>query len=142
MKKDATVFLRHILESINDIETYIRGIKEKKFYISKEKHDAVIRKLEIIGEASRSLPKSFTQHYPEVPWQDIADTRNKLIHEYFSVDLGLVWMVLKKDLPTLKRQIMRILQNEDEDAQLALKLEKAIKQGGQFTRFGTRKSHK
>ncbi|KKT58541.1 MAG: hypothetical protein UX91_C0006G0078 [Candidatus Amesbacteria bacterium GW2011_GWB1_47_19] len=62
--------------------------------IDEEKQDAIIRKLEVIGEAVANLEDKFKQDYPNIPWQDIADMRNRLIHEYFAVDLGLVWEVL------------------------------------------------
>lgn len=72
--------------------------------------DAVVRRIEIIGEAVRNLPNDFKESNPKTPWLDIADMRNKLIHEYFDVDLELVWEVIKKDLPELKKQIENLIQ--------------------------------
>lgn len=71
--------------------------------------DAVVRRIEIIGEAVRNLPADFKQANPETPWLDIADMRNKLIHEYFDVDIELVWEVVKKDIPELKNHIQKLI---------------------------------
>lgn len=107
--KDSQIFLKHILESISDIETYLRDVSITDFMANKEKQDAVIRRVEIIGEAVRHLPEDFRKKYPEIPWQDIAGMRSKLIHEYFGVDYDLVWVVVKKDLPIFKEQIKELL---------------------------------
>ena len=71
--------------------------------------DAVIRRLEIIGEATKNIPEEFTKKHSEVPWSGIAKMRDKLIHKYFGVDLDLTWDVLKDDLPSLKEKIKKIL---------------------------------
>lgn len=68
-----------------------------------------MRRLEIIGEAVRNLPENFREKYPSIPWRQITGTRDKLIHEYFGVDIGLTWQVVKSDLPKLKRQILALL---------------------------------
>lgn len=108
MKKDPKVFVSHIIESIKAIEKYTHTLSEQDFLESTEKQDAVMRRIEIIGEAIKNLPEDFQKQYPAIPWQDIAAMRNKLIHEYFGVDLALVWEVVKTDLPTLKKQIEKI----------------------------------
>lgn len=111
MNKDPKIFLKHILESIAWIEKDIKDLSEEEFfeYGNVPIQDAVIRRLEIIGEAIRSLPNDLRQKYPEIPWQDIMDMRNKLIHKYFGVDLNLVWGVIKKDIPSLKEHIKKML---------------------------------
>ncbi len=108
MKKDPQVFLKHILDSIESIEKYTHGLMEKEFYASSEKQDAVIRKIEVIGEAVRNLAEDFKEQYPNIVWRKIAGMRDKLIHEYFEVDLELVWEVTQKDLPILKENILKI----------------------------------
>ena len=110
MIKDPGIFLKHILESVEAIESYIENFPKDKFFDNSEKQDAVVRRLEIIGEAVRNLPGDFKESNPEVSWQDIADMRNKLIHEYFGIDLELVWEVIKKDLPLFKKQIKKLLE--------------------------------
>ena len=111
MRRDSQLFLKHIRDSINDVENYTRGVTLNSFlvYTNKEKQDAVIRKIEIIGEAVKNLPEDFKQKHPEIAWQKIAGMRNKLIHQYFGVDLELVWEVAKNNLPVLKNQIEELL---------------------------------
>lgn len=108
MKKDPQVYLNHILDSIKSVEEYTKGLTEEEFYGSPEKQDAIIRRIEIIGEAVRNLTEEFRQQYSEVVWKKIVGTRDKLIHEYFDVDLELIWEVVQKDLPPLKENILKI----------------------------------
>ncbi len=110
MKKDFAVFLRHIDESIERIEDFTKGLKRGDFMREVEKQDAVIRRLEVIGEATKNLPKSFRAKHAGVRWDEMARMRDKLIHHYFGVDLKITWQVVKKDLPSLKRNIKKILQ--------------------------------
>lgn len=109
MKKDISVFLKHILESIERIEEFTKGISKEKFLDSVQLQDAVIRRLEIIGEAVKNLPPGFRKKHVDVPWSEIARTRDKLIHGYFGVDLTLTLDIVKKDLPDLKKKIKKIL---------------------------------
>ncbi|MBU4190535.1 MAG: DUF86 domain-containing protein [Candidatus Thermoplasmatota archaeon] len=109
MKKDISIFLKHILESIERIEEFTKGISKEKFLDSVQLQDAVIRRLEIIGEAVKNLPPGFRKKHADVPWSEIARTRDKLIHGYFGVDLTLTWDIVKKDLPDLKKKIKKIL---------------------------------
>jgi len=109
--KNPEIFLRHILDSINEIENYTQDFDSKSFYKAKQTQDAVIRRLEIIGEAVKNLSKSFRDEHEHISWLKIAGIRDVLIHNYFGVDLILVWKIITKDLPTLKRQITDILKN-------------------------------
>lgn len=109
MNKDPRVFLKHILESIAWIEEDTKGLSKEKFLKNVPIQDAVVRRIEIIGEAVRYLPPELKKESDEVPWQDIMDMRNKIIHEYFGVDLELVWEVAKKEIPVLKEQVNEIL---------------------------------
>lgn len=110
MKKDPTVFLHHILESIAAIEAYTNGLSEDAFLADQKTQDAVVRRLEIIGEAVRNLPEETRQLASAVAWRQIMAMRNILIHEYFGVDLKLVWRVVQKDLPAFKVHIEALLQ--------------------------------
>ena len=91
-----------------DRKRYERNVKRGLFR-NVPMQDAGVRRIEIIGEAIRNLPPGLKKENSDVSWQDIMDMRNKIIHEYFGVDLGLVWEVVKKDVPVLKGQVKKIL---------------------------------
>ena len=108
MKRDKP-YLQHIYDSISDIEKFIKNVSKKQFFENKEKHYAVIRALEIIGEATKNISRELKATYPKIPWKTIAGMRDKLIHQYFGVKLERLWEVIQKDLPPLKVQISKIL---------------------------------
>ena len=108
-KKDPKIFLGHILESIAEIEKNTKKKTKEKFFNSVTIQDAVVRRLEIIGEAVKNLPSSLKRKHPDISWKNIAGTRDVLIHEYFGVDLDIVWDVVKNDIPKLKKQIKELL---------------------------------
>ncbi len=107
--KDPLILVRHILGAIDRVEQYMEGIDENNFHKNFLVQDAVIRNLEIIGEASRNLQKEFKDESPEVPWRKVNAMRNKLIHEYFIIDIETVWNVIQFDLPELKQAMLTIL---------------------------------
>lgn len=109
MKKDPLVFLQHILKSVEQIEKEVENFTFERFSENITIQDAVVRRLEIIGEAVKNLPINIKDKYPEVPWLKIAAMRNKLIHEYFAVDIDLVWSVVKDEFPTFKKEIKKII---------------------------------
>ena len=108
-KKDSTIFLKHIFESIVAIEKYVAGVSETDFLKDQKTQDSVIRRLEIIGEATTNISEEFKKKHPQVPWGKIIGTRNVLIHEYFGVEVELVWGILQSHLPELKKAIQKIL---------------------------------
>lgn len=109
MKKTDDAFLNHIIDAIENIDHFVEEIEERNFLHDALVQSAVIRQLEIIGEAVKNLSPALKRKKPEIPWQDIAGLRDKLIHVYFGVDLDLVWKIIQKDLPVLKHQIQKIL---------------------------------
>lgn len=110
MKKDDTVFLRHILDAVNWIEEYTHGMGYEGFKEAHLVQDGVIRQLEIIGEATRNLSKEFRDNHTDIPWKDMAGMRDKLIHQYFGVDIAAVWDTVTVDIPGLKGRVTKILE--------------------------------
>ena len=108
-KKSTEVLLAYILDSIEKIEQALQGMGREEFLGSFVFQDVADRRLEIIGEAAVYLPEEFKSAYPEIEWGEIIGTRNKITHEYFSVDHKLVWEIIQHDLPKLKKQITDIL---------------------------------
>ena len=112
MKKDKA-YLEDILDAISDIEVFITNINETEFYRNKEKKFAVVRALEIIGEAAKNLSKELRAKYKEIPWKDIAGMRDKLIHGYFGIKWELVWETVKNKIPELKKQLLKISEEQN-----------------------------
>jgi uncharacterized protein with HEPN domain len=109
MSRDYTVYLLHILDAITIIESYAAELTEDSFRQNRLIQDGVIRNLEIIGEATKKLPKRLTNKYPDIEWKKMAGMRDVLIHDYFGVDLERVWGVVRNRLPDLKENITKIL---------------------------------
>jgi uncharacterized protein with HEPN domain len=102
--KDQIAYLDHIVDAIQDIQRYT-SVGRDAFVSDRMRQDAVIRKLEIIGEAVKNLSDEIKQLAPSTPWRKIAGMRDRLTHQYFGVDLGLVWTVVERDLPLLRTAV-------------------------------------
>ena len=107
-KKDPLVFIEHIIENINDIELFSEGLKRKDLEKDRLRHKAIIRSVEVIGEAAKNIPLQIRNKYPEIPWKDISGTRDTLIHRYFGIDFDILWNIIRNDIPLLKKQISKI----------------------------------
>ncbi len=109
MRRDETVYLRHILDAVARVEEYLEGLDEPAFQRRNLVQDGVIRQLEIIGEAVKRLSADLRNKCPDIPWQDIAGMRDKLIHDYLGVDLDKVWITATRDIPSFKLKIQKLL---------------------------------
>ena len=93
---------------------YVEGLSFDDFNADRKTYSAVIREFEIIGEAVGKLPESFKERHPEIEWQDIKDFRNLLSHEYFGIDLEIVWRIIEDDLPVLMNAVREIMRTEND----------------------------
>lgn len=115
MKKDNLVYLKHMLDAINRIEEYTGEVEYDEFMNTRLVQAGVIREIEIIGEASKKLDPEFKEKYGGIPWKKIAGMRDKLIHDYFGVDLDAVWDTIERDIPRLKVGIIHIIKKEEKN---------------------------
>ncbi len=109
--RDYTDYLRDMLDSIEKIEVFTKGLSAEQFAGDEKTIFAVIRALEVLGEASRKIPEAVKARYADVPWRDVAAIRNKLIHEYFGVSHAVVWRTIQDDLPRLKPVLAQALRD-------------------------------
>ena len=103
------LYIQHILDAINTVEEFLRGVDHDEFVADKLIQSAVIRQIEVIGEATKSLSVGLREQEKEIPWQDITGMRDMLIHEYFGVNYELIWDVIQKDFLSLDETIQEIL---------------------------------
>jgi len=108
MPRDFEVYLEDIRQAIGKIQSYTAGLSRDVFDQDDRTIDAVIRNLQIIGEAAKAIPESVRAGYPNVEWKKIAGLRDILAHQYFEVDLDIIWDVLQNKLPELDRELGKV----------------------------------
>jgi uncharacterized protein with HEPN domain len=104
-KRDWKILFADILESIEKIEQYTQGITFDEFIRDSMTIDAVVRNIEIIGEASKMVPEDIKQKNPDIPWKKLSGIRNRIVHEYFGVDVNIIWFIVSNELLQLKEWI-------------------------------------
>lgn len=112
MSRDYIDWLEDIIDAADKVKRFVDSVTFDEFEFNDEKVYATVRAIEIIGEATKQLPKPLTQSCPDVPWADIAGMRDKLIHGYFGVDLRVVWRTATESIPAFRAQVEKILSDE------------------------------
>ena len=108
MKRDPQLFIDDVKESIKNIEDFTKGLNKEKFSKDKLRQSAVIRQLEIVGEAVKNIPSNIKEKNSKIPWKDIASFRDVISHAYFGVNMDRVWNIIEQDLPKLKKEIEKL----------------------------------
>ena len=111
MRRDISLYIKDILQNMSDAEEFIQGFSYDQFASDKKTLNAVMRSMEVIGEAAKKVPDEIRAKYPSVPWKEMAGMRDKLIHFYFGVDREAVWLVVKDRIPIIKPFIGQILRD-------------------------------
>jgi len=111
MKRDIRLYVNDILDAILAIERFVEGMSFEEFMRDDKTSSAVIRKFEIIGEATKHIPDEIRQKYFDIPWKEMAGFRDKLIHFYFGIKYELVWNTIKMELPELRNKIEKVLKD-------------------------------
>lgn len=116
-RRDHLLFLEDILEAIRKIEEYTEDLTFNQFCENSMAVDAVIRNFEVIGEATKNIPKKIMEKYPDVEWKEAVGFRNILIHDYFGIDLEAVWETIKNNIPPYKKHVAEVLKSEQKAEQ-------------------------
>lgn len=111
MKRDVSIYIRDILDNMELAECFVKCMTYEEFVSHTKTNHAVIRCIEIMGEAAKHVPEDVRRKYPEIPWKDIAGMRDKIIHLYFKVSLEKVWLVLQEDIPALKPLLQKVIEH-------------------------------
>ncbi|HUT31038.1 MAG TPA: DUF86 domain-containing protein [Sedimentisphaerales bacterium] len=112
-KRPIDLLLNDIRQAIDRIEEYIENLSFDGFSDDQKSADAVVRNLEIMGEAAKRLPQELKEKYSEIEWHKVVGLRHRIVHEYFGIDLEIIWQILQKDLPELKQQIQQVISAQD-----------------------------
>ena len=107
-KRPPDLLLQDIWDAIAKVERYTAGLTQQAFFEDDKSTDAVVRNLEVIGEAANRLPQEFKAEHSEVEWSKIVGLRHRIVHDYFGIDLEIIWQILQHDLPVFKSDLARI----------------------------------
>jgi uncharacterized protein with HEPN domain len=113
MKRTVDIYVKDIIQNMVDAEEFIQGLSYETFISDKKTFNAVVRSIEVIGEATKSIPDSVRSRYPDIPWKEMAGMRDKLIHFYFGVDREAVWLTVKERIPAIRPIFELILRDLD-----------------------------
>lgn len=108
-KREWKILFEDILECIDKIENYIKGLDFEDFSTTPMVIDAVVRNIEIIGEASKNVPDEVKERHSQIPWRKMAGIRNRIVHEYFGVDISIIWFIISQELAPLKKELLAAL---------------------------------
>jgi uncharacterized protein with HEPN domain len=107
-KRHPDLLIEDMCAAIQKIERYISGMDQQMFRHDEKTVDAVVRNLEVLGEATRQMPEDFTALHSDLPWRQISGLRNRIVHDYIGLDLGIIWQVIRHDLPPLLLQLRNL----------------------------------
>lgn len=112
-RRDYRDYLQDILDAVDDVEVFVGDMSFEEFKKDRKTLNAVVRSIEIIGEASKKLPDSLKAKYKELPWKEMGGMRDKLIHAYFGMDTETIWKTIKENIPSLKKSIQKMLKDQE-----------------------------
>jgi uncharacterized protein with HEPN domain len=112
-RRDYRDYLQDILDAVNDIESFVGSMSYENFRKDRKTLNAVVRSIEIIGEASKNIPDALKVKHKELPWKQMTGMRDKLIHAYFGVDVEILWKAVKENIPPLKQLIQKMLEDQE-----------------------------
>jgi len=107
-KRDAELLIEDMLEALRKMDGYIGEMEHSAFLRDEKTIDAVVRNLEVLGEAARQMPDDYVMSHSHVPWRKISGLHNRIVHDYFGLDLEIIWQILKNDLPPLKASLEKL----------------------------------
>lgn len=113
MKREYEDYLNDIVEAVAAIERFVEGMNFEEFREDQKTLFAVTRAFEVLGEAAKKIPLTLKKKHPDIPWREMAGMRDKLIHEYFAVDVSVLWKTIQEDLPLIRSVIARLLSSRD-----------------------------
>jgi uncharacterized protein with HEPN domain len=113
MSRKLSIYIRDIIQNMQDAEEFVKGMSFEEFELDKKTFNAVVRSIEVIGEAAKNVPDDLRAKYSAVPWKEMAGMRDKLIHSYFGVNCEAVWLSVKERMPVIKPYIEEVLRDPD-----------------------------